>query len=52
LVILFFYAELILAYSAEGALEIVADFFPLLALLVFVKDPAADFTNIFHRVSS
>lgn len=46
--VLFFHAELVLAYSAEGALEIVADFFPLLALLVFIKDPATDFTNIFH----
>jgi hypothetical protein len=46
--ILFFNAELVLAHSAEGALEIVADFFPLLALLVFIKDPAADFADIFH----
>ena len=47
--VLFFHAELVLAHSAEGALEIVADFFPLLALFFFVVDPATDFTNIFHR---
>ena len=47
---LFFNAEPVLAHSAEGAFEIVTDFFPLLALLVFVKDPAADFTNIFQLV--
>ena len=45
---LLFGAKLVLAHSAEGALEVIADFFPLLALLVFIKDPAADFTNIFH----
>jgi hypothetical protein len=45
----FFGAELIFAHGAEGTLEVVTDFFPFLALLVFVEDPAADFTNIFHR---
>ena len=47
---LFLGAELVLTHSAEGALEIVADFFPLLALLVFIKDPAANVTDIFHWV--
>ena len=47
--ILFFRAELVLAHSAEGALEVVADFFPLLALLVFVEDPAANVTDVFHK---
>ena len=45
---LFFNAELVLAHSAEGALEIVADFFPLLALFFFIKDPAANVADIFH----
>ena len=45
---LFLNAELVLADTAEGALEIVADFFPLLALLVLIIDPAADFANIFY----
>ena len=35
--ILFLGAKLVLAIGAEGALEIVAHFFPLLALLVFIK---------------
>jgi hypothetical protein len=48
--VLFFHAELVLAYSAEGALEIVADFFPLLVLFFFVVDPAANVTDIFHWV--
>ena len=46
--ILFLGAELVLAHRAEGALEIVTDFFPLLALFFFVVDPATDFADIFH----
>lgn len=47
---LFFGAELILAYGAQGALVVLRQFFPLLAFLGFVIDIAADVANISHLV--
>ena len=45
---LFLGAELVFTDSAEGAFEVISDFFPLFALLFFVVDPAANFADIFH----
>ena len=45
---LFLGAELVFTDCAEGAFEVISDFFPLLALLFLVVDPATDFTDIFH----
>lgn len=49
---LFGRAELVFAYAAEFALEILGKVFPLNAGFLFVINPAANFAYVFHFLTS